>query len=395
MNDRFGFADFLPGQAEAIAAAIAGEDIFVLWPTGGGKSLVYQISALARPGLTVVVSPLVALMRDQAQRLAERGIPAAALHAGLSPAEYRKAREGLETRRLRLLYLAPERLADPAVLTMLRDAGARAFAVDEAHCISQWGHDFRPDYRMIAAAAKELGYPQTIAATATASPQTRSDIIANLFVRAPRVFVGSFRRPSITLSAAPRERDPVRQLVRLVAAREGRSGIVYCGARRTADMLTKALTDAGHKAASYHAGLPQDLRAARQDEFYSRADMTIVATVAFGLGVDKPDIRYVVHFDPPDQLETLYQETGRAGRDGLPAEAVSLYPARVMRVLRAARFDLAREEPAAGRRALELSGYFLSERCREQSLLSALGEAAPACGRCDNCRQGGQIFRRA
>jgi ATP-dependent DNA helicase RecQ len=395
LRDRFGFADFLPGQAEAVAAAIAGEDIFVLWPTGAGKSLVYQLQALARPGLTVVVSPLVALMRDQARKLAQRGIPAAAFHADLSAEDYRRAREGLDSRRLRLLYLGPERLADPAVLTLLRDAGARALAVDEAHCVSQWGHDFRPDYRNIAAAAEQLGDLQIIATTATASPETRADILGNLFARAPRLFIGSFRRPSITLSAQPRARNPLRQTVELVAARKGKSGIVYCKARRAADLLTEELTGAGLAAMSYHAGLPQELRAARQDAFYSRTDLTVVATIAFGLGVDKPDIRYVVHFDPPHELETLYQETGRAGRDGLPAEAISLYPARGMRALRAARFDLAREDPAAGRRALELSDYFLNERCREQTLLAALGEAPAPCGRCDNCLRKGLVFRRA
>jgi ATP-dependent DNA helicase RecQ len=389
LRTRFRFDDFLPGQAEAVAAALDGEDVFVLWPTGAGKSLVYQLPALARPGLTLVVSPLVALMRDQAQKLARLGVPAAALHADLEPGAYARLRDGLESGGLRLLYVAPERLADPEALAMIRAAGVRALAIDEAHCISQWGHDFRPDYRRIAAAAEALGSPQIIAATATASPRTRADILENLFVRPPRLFIGSFRRPSVALSAQPRARDPFAQLTGLVAARKGMSGIVYCASRATADRVAGLLNGAGVRAASYHAGLSADLRAGRQDEFLARSDMVMAATIAFGLGVDKPDVRFVIHYDPPDHLETLYQETGRAGRDGAPAEAIALYGERDIAALRAARFDLARVDPAAGLRAKALSGYFQTWRCREQKLLAVLGEESPPCGRCDNCRRGG------
>lgn len=395
LRDRFGFPDFLPGQAEALEAALDGEDLFVLASTGSGKSLIYQLPAFLRPGLTLVVSPLVALMRDQARKLKALGLPAAAWRAGLAPEAWRQIRDGLESRRLRLLYLAPERLGDPDALALLRGAGVRAIAVDEAHCVSRWGHDFRPDYRRIAGLAKSLGAPQIIAATATASPRTRADILENLFARPPRLFVQSFRRPAIALSAFARERDPMGQLIGLVAARRDRAGIVYCRARETADRVAAALTGAGLEASSFHAGLPLELRAARQDEFLARADLTMAATIAFGLGVDKPDVRFVIHFDPPDDLETLYQETGRAGRDGLPAEAIALYPPAAMTKLRAARFDLARIDPAAGERARALSNYFLAASCREQALLRALGEAAAPCGRCDNCRRGGRLARRA
>jgi ATP-dependent DNA helicase RecQ len=395
LRSRFHFDDFLPGQAEAIAAALDGEDVFVLWPTGGGKSLVYQLPALARPGLTLVVSPLVALMRDQAQKLARLGLPAAALHADLEPEAYARLRAGLENGALRLLYIAPERLADPETLAMVRAAGVRALAIDEAHCISQWGHDFRPDYRRIAAAAEALGSPQIIAATATASPRTQADIVANIFTRPPRLFIGSFRRPSVALSAQPRARDRFAQLLALVAARKGKSGIVYCASRAMADRVADLLNGAGLAAASYHAGLPNDLRAARQDEFLARSDMVMAATIAFGLGVDKPDVRFVIHFDPPDHLETLYQETGRAGRDGAAAEAIALFSARDIAALRAARFDLARIDPAAGLRAKALSDYFQTWRCRERTLLAVLGEEAPPCGRCDNCRRGRFSLRHA
>ncbi|WP_296715355.1 ATP-dependent DNA helicase RecQ [Rhodoblastus sp.] len=389
LRTRFRFDDFLPGQAEAVAAALDGEDVFMLWPTGGGKSLVYQLPALARPGLTLVVSPLIALMRDQAQKLGRLGLPAAALHADLKPDAYARLRAGLENGALRLLYIAPERLADPETLAMVRAADVRALAVDEAHCISQWGHDFRPDYRRISAAAEALGWPQIIAATATASPRTQADIVENIFARPPRLFIGSFRRPSVALSAQPRARDRFAQLLALVAARKGKSGIVYCASRAMADRVADFLNGAGLAAASYHAGLPNDLRAARQDEFLARSDMVMAATIAFGLGVDKPDVRFVIHFDPPDHLETLYQETGRAGRDGAAAEAIALYGARDIAALRTARFDLARVDPAAGFRAKALSDYFQTSRCRERTLLAVLGEEAPPCGQCDNCLRGG------
>ena len=392
---RFGFADFLPGQAEAIEAALAGDDLFVLRPTGAGKSLVYQLPALMRPGLTLVVSPLIALMRDQALKLERLGLPAAALHGELAPDAYRRAMEGLESRRLRLLYLAAERLADPDALALLRAADVRRLAVDEAHCVSQWGHDFRPDYRRIGDAARALGAPQIIATTATASPRTRGDIVENLFCRPPRLCIGSFQRPTIALSAQARAGDRLGQLVKLVAARRGQSGIVYCAARETADRVARALAGAGLAASSYHAGLPAEQRATRQDEFLARSDMVMAATIAFGLGVDKPDVRFVIHYDPPDHLETLYQETGRAGRDGQPAEGIALYSPRAMASLLAARHDLGRIDPPAAERARALSDYFLAATCREQAMLGAFGEAAPPCGRCDNCRRGGLALRRA
>jgi ATP-dependent DNA helicase RecQ len=393
LRENFGHDDFLPGQAEAVAAALEGADLFVLRPTGAGKSLVFQLPALARPGLTLVVSPLVALMRDQAQKLARRGIPAAALHADLEPDAWRRLCAGLDSGRLKLLYLAPERLAEPETIALLRHAGVRTLAVDEAHCISQWGHDFRPEYRRIAAFADDLGQPQIIAPTATASPRTREDILKNLFARPPRLFVGSFRRPSVALSAVPQARDRLAQLVQLATQRRGRSGIVYCASRATADRLAAILAGAGLPSAAYHAGLAADVRAERQDAFLAGSDMVMAATIAFGLGVDKPDVRYVIHYDPPDHLETLYQETGRAGRDGAPAEAIALYGVRDMAKLRAARFDLDGVDPAAGRRARAVSAYFCSALCREQVLLAALGEAATPCGRCDNCRKGAMALR--
>jgi ATP-dependent DNA helicase RecQ len=394
LTETFGFDDFLPGQAEAIGALLDGEDVFALWPTGGGKSLVYQLPAMARPGLTVVVSPLIALMRDQARKLKKRGLSAAALHADQDAAAYRKICEEVERGRLSLLYLSPERLANPETLALLRAADVSLLAVDEAHCVSQWGHDFRPDYRKIAAASEALGFPQMVAATATAAPHTRADIVENLFARPPRVIAGSFRRKAIALSALPQTRDPTRQILELVEARRGRSGIIYCASRKSVDFVAQALNSAGHPAAAYHAGLAAEIREARQDEFLDGADRVMVATIAFGLGVDKPDVRYVIHRDAPDHLETLYQETGRAGRDGQPAEAIALFAPAVVAELRGARFEIARIDAASARRAKMLAHYFTTTECREKSLLAALGEDCPPCGQCDNCRRGFKKLRR-
>ncbi len=394
LREKFGFADFLPGQSEAIEALLDGEDVFVVWPTGGGKSLIYQLPAIARPGLTVVVSPLIALMRDQAQKLQKLGGAAAALHADLDSGAYRKICEDLERRRLNLLYLSPERLADSETLNLLRVTEVRLLAVDEAHCVAQWGHEFRPEYARIGAAAEALGFPQMVATTATAAPGTRAQIIENLFVRPPLQLVGSFRRKAIALSALPQRRHSTRQILDLIAARRNMSGIVYCGSRKKADFLAQKLCEAGHRAASYHAGLPARTREERQDEFLARPDMVMVATIAFGLGVDKPDVRYVIHGDMPDHLETLYQETGRAGRNGQPAEAIALYSRKSLADLQAARLELARLDPPSARRAKILIDYLAAADCREQHMLAALGEDGPPCGRCDNYRRRFGFLRR-
>ncbi len=386
LSEKFGFSNFLPGQSEAIGAVLDGEDVVAIWPTGGGKSLIYQLPAIIRPGLTLVVSPLIALMRDQAQKLKKLGIAAEALHSDVEPGAHAKICEAIARRRLSLLYLSPERLVEPSTLALLRDAGVRLLAVDEAHCVSQWGHEFRPEYRRIGEAAEALGRPQTVAVTATAAPRTRDDVVRCLFVRKPRLFMGSFRRQSIVLSAVARDREATRQILRLAAPRRGQSGIVYCASRKKADLLAEALAAAGHAAASYHAGLSAQARDERQDEFLQRPDMTMVATIAFGLGVDKPDVRYVIHCDPPEHLETLYQETGRAGRDGRPAEAIAIHSPWAIAELRRARFELARIHPPSAEAARHLLRYFLSGDCREKSLLAALGEKTRPCGKCDNCR---------
>ncbi len=261
--------------------------------------------------------------------------------------------------------------------------------MDEAHCVSQWGHDFRPEYGRIAEASAALGHPQTLAATATASPRTREDIIAKLFpARKPRLIVGSFRRKAISLSVEPCDKDPTRRIVELVGARRGLCGIIYCPSRRLADGIGAALAEAGHRAAAYHAGLSPEERERRQDEFRDRSDMVMAATIAFGLGIDKPDVRYIIHAGLPENIETLYQETGRAGRDGQPAEAIALYSPRRLDELRAARFDIALIDPSSAERVAALRQYYDASGCREQAMIAPLGESAPPCGQCDNCRRG-------
>jgi ATP-dependent DNA helicase RecQ len=390
LRKTFGFDDFLPGQKEAAAAALAGEDLFVVWPTGGGKSLIYQYPALTRPGLCVVVSPLIALMRDQVAKLRARGLAAGALHADQDAGEAATCRRMLTKGALRLLYVSPERLAEPEARETLREAGVRMLAVDEAHCVSQWGHDFRPDYARIAEAAAALGRPQILATTATAAPRTRDEILEKLFAsRAPRLILGSFRRPAISLSVEPRAGDPAVRIAQLAAARRGKSGIVYCESRRQTERVADALIDAGLPAAAYHAGLPARTREERQDEFLNRNDMVMAATIAFGLGVDKPDVRYIIHAGLPSHIETLYQETGRAGRDGSPAESIALFDPRRLRGLREAKDETVRIDPVSAERFAALARYFSTAGCREQAMLAPLGEACAPCGQCDNCRRFG------
>ncbi|RFB79221.1 RecQ family ATP-dependent DNA helicase [Methylovirgula sp. 4M-Z18] len=395
LKEHFGFASFRPGQADALEAILAGDDVLAVFPTGSGKSLLYQLPALMRPGLTLVVSPLIALMRDQVATLKQRGVAAGTLNSGTEAPDYFATEDALRRRKLRLLYVAPERLADPDFLRLLREVGVTMLAIDEAHCISRWGHAFRPDYLGLASVRKALGEPQTIGLTATADVETRRDIVRKLFRLQPRIFLQSFDRPNIFLKVAAKQ-DAARQIEVELRQHRGESGIVYCGSRRRTEALSAYLTSEGHWAVPYHAGMEVEARARHQDEFLHGLGVVMVATVAFGLGIDKPDVRFVCHADLPGSIESYYQEIGRAGRDGAPATTLALFdPAEVRQRRRYIAQSAAPEEEKAIdlQRLNALVHLCRSYRCRRVNLLAAFGEASTRCGHCDRCADRDRLWR--
>ncbi|WP_290750865.1 DNA helicase RecQ [Amaricoccus sp.] len=392
----FGFPDFRPGQEEIVTAVEAGRDVLAIMPTGGGKSLLYQLPALTRPGVTLVVSPLIALMRDQVRALQAAGVAAGALTSQSTREETDETFDALDAGRLKLLYMAPERLAAPGTAALLKRIRVALLAVDEAHCVSQWGHDFRPDYLRIGALRASLGGVQTVACTATADAETRAEIVTRLFEgREPATFLRGFDRPNLTLAFRPKH-EPRRQLMDFVAARRGRSGIVYCASRARTESLAQAFNAAGHSALAYHAGLDPEARRAAETRFQREDGLIVCATIAFGMGVDKPDIRYVAHADLPKSIEGYYQEIGRAGRDGAPAETLTLYGPDDIR-LRRAQIDEGQAPPerkaADHRRLNALLGLAEAPRCRRQTLLAYFGERLdPPCGNCDLCAEKPPLF---
>jgi ATP-dependent DNA helicase RecQ len=384
----FGFDAFRPGQGEVVEAILAGRDVLAIMPTGGGKSLCYQLPALLREGVTLVVSPLIALMRDQVRALREVGVAAGALTSADTPEEREAVLADLRAGRLKLLYMAPERLAAAGSAGFLARAGVRLLAVDEAHCVSQWGHDFRPDYLRIGALRRELGV-QAVALTATADAETRAEIVARLFDGAePATFLRGFDRPNLRLAFRVKDR-PREQILDFVARRRGRSGIVYCATRAKSETLARAIGEAGHSALAYHAGLDPEARRIAERRFQTEDGLVVCATIAFGMGIDKPDIRYVAHADLPKSVEGYYQEIGRAGRDGAPADTLTLYGPEDIRLRRAQIDEGTAPEPrkaADHARLNALLGLAEAARCRRQVLLAYFGEtlAAP-CGNCDTC----------
>jgi ATP-dependent DNA helicase RecQ len=387
LRSNFGFRDFLPGQAEPAAAVLAGRDVLAVMPTGSGKSLLYQLPAAAGSGLVVVASPLIALMRDQLRALADTGLAAVALHSAQDDDEALAAHDAVSTGRARLLYVSPERLMQEGTQNLLRKNRVRLFAVDEAHCVSHWGHEFRPDYLELGSIAVELGAP-VLAVTATAGPRTQADIRKSLFSRAPEVFIRSFARPNLALSFARRQ-SGLKQILRFVG-RERESGIVYCGSRRKTDALAAALARMGLDALPYHAGLDAYTRAAHQDAFFTRKGAVMVATIAFGMGVDKPDVRFVVHADLPGSIEGYYQEIGRAGRDGAPARTLALFDPRDLAMRWRIPLLTEADERAAADYARRgaMARLCATPACRFQALLAEFGEVSPPCGACDHCRGG-------
>ncbi|MGE0120733.1 MAG: DNA helicase RecQ [Dongiaceae bacterium] len=391
----FGFQDFRGHQAEIIDHVVAGGDALVLMPTGGGKSLCYQVPALCRDGVAIVVSPLIALMRDQVEALRQLGVRAAALNSSIPFGEAMRIERQMRAGEIDLVYVAPERLLTDAFLELLDRCKLALFAIDEAHCVSQWGHDFRPEYLQLTVLHQRFPAVPRIALTATADAPTRRDIVERLDLARGRVFVAGFDRPNIRYRVQSKA-DTRAQLLSFLGAHRGASGIVYCMTRNKVEDIAEWLTGKGWAALPYHAGLDKAIRDRHQDRFVKEDGIVVVATIAFGMGIDKPDVRFVVHLDLPKSLEAYYQETGRAGRDGLPSEAFMLYGledvAKLRQLLEAS--DAPDAQKQVERRKLDsLIGYCETARCRRQVLLSYFGETlAGACGNCDTCLEPVETF---
>ncbi|WP_287803876.1 DNA helicase RecQ [Diaphorobacter sp.] len=396
LHDVFGYEQFRGPQQAIIDHVIAGGDALVLMPTGGGKSLCYQVPAIVRRdaglGVTVVVSPLIALMHDQVGALHEAGVEAAFLNSTLDWQQTQDVERRLARGEITLLYAAPERVTTDRFLTLLDGLHARGqlglFAIDEAHCVSQWGHDFRPEYRQLAVLHERYAGVPRIALTATADALTREDIVQGLRLQQARQFVSSFDRPNIRYRIEEKK-EPLTQLMRFIDREHlGEAGVVYCQSRKRVEELAQALCDAGLTALPYHAGLPAEVRQQNQDRFLREDGIVMVATIAFGMGIDKPDVRFVAHVDMPKNIEGYYQETGRAGRDGLPADAWMAYGLQdVVNQRRMIDESPAGEEFKAVMRGKLDALLALAEAtdCRRVRLLGYFGETSEPCGNCDNC----------
>jgi ATP-dependent DNA helicase RecQ len=388
LKEHFGFTSFRPLQEEIIRNALAGRDVVALLPTGGGKSLCFQLPALARPGLTVVVSPLIALMKDQVDALQANGIAATCLNSSLTAQESRNRLQGLHRGDYQLLYIAPERLMLPGFLTDLQGWNVNLLAIDEAHCISEWGHDFRPEYRRLVELRDRFPSWPMMALTATATERVRDDILTLLKLRDSAYYVASFNRPNLTYRVLAKV-NPSEQVLAYLRTQPQESGIVYCQSRKATETLAERLQAHGIKAQPYHAGLTPKERTRHQELFLRDEVQVICATIAFGMGINKPNVRFVIHYDLPKNLESYYQETGRAGRDGLPSECVLLFSAGdVVKQQHFINEKPSLEEQQIARAQLQqMVQYAECATCRRAQLLSYFGEdsAQENCGSCDNC----------
>ncbi len=387
LKQYFGYASFRPLQEEIIRDALAGRDVMALLPTGGGKSLCFQLPALARGGLTVVVSPLIALMKDQVDALTASGVPATFLNSSLNANDARARLRGLHNGEYRLLYAAPERLMLSGMLADLERWGVNLFAIDEAHCISEWGHDFRPEYRQIAQLRDRFPQVPFMALTATATERVREDIAEQLKLRDPARYVASFNRPNLNYRISAKT-GAYGQVLDFLRAHPRDSGIIYCQARKTTESLAEKLRADGIKAAPYHAEVPKDERSGNQEGFLRDEIRVICATIAFGMGINKPNVRFVIHYDLPKNIEGYYQETGRAGRDGLPSECLLLFsPGDVQKYLGFISEKPPAEQVIAREQLSQMVHYAECSGCRRVELLAYFGEdsAEENCGACDNC----------
>ena len=387
LNQTFGFAKFRPLQENIIQSVIQGEDNFVLMPTGGGKSLCYQVPALVREGVTIVISPLISLMQDQVQALLANGVAAAFYNSSQSVFEIRQTLARLHQDELNLLYIAPERLMSDAFLDRLKEINISLFAIDEAHCVSQWGHDFRPEYLQLGRLRELFPTIPIIALTATADKQTRHDILQRLHLQKAHVHIASFNRPNIRYMVLEKQ-QAFTQLTKFLNARQDEYGIIYCLSRKRVDEIAEKLQAQGYSALPYHAGLPPKTREKAQSAFQKDDVHIIVATIAFGMGIDKPNVRFVVHYDLPKHIEGYYQETGRAGRDGLPSEALLLYGLHDIAVAK----SLIENNQNPQQKRIELhklncmTSFAEAQTCRRRVLLNYFNEQLEEdCGNCDVC----------
>ena len=395
LKDIFGYDSFRGRQGDIIERVASGGDALVLMPTGGGKSLCFQVPALLRDGLAVVVSPLIALMDDQVATLEELGVAAASLNSTLSAEQQRDLANRIKRGEVKMLYLAPERLVQPRMMAFLQSLDIALFAIDEAHCVSQWGHDFRPEYLQLGQLAEMFPQVPRIALTATADKRTREEIVTRLHLQNAERFLSSFDRPNIFYRIVPKE-QPRKQLLAFLSERRSDAGIVYCLSRKKVDEVAQFLCDQGFPALPYHAGLPSETRASNQKRFLNEEGLIMVATIAFGMGIDKSNVRFVAHLDLPKSLEAYYQETGRAGRDGLPADAWMAYGLQDVVMLKQM---LQNSEGDERHKRLEhhkldaMLALCEETRCRRQTLLAYFDEDMPQpCGHCDNCVDGVQTW---
>lgn len=387
LQDVFGYQSFRDGQQEVIDLAISGQDSLVIMPTGGGKSLCYQIPALVREGITLVISPLISLMKDQVDQLKADGVAAECINSTMSRDDLISVYNRMNSGQIKLVYASPERVLMRDFIDRLHNLPLSMIAVDEAHCISQWGHDFRPEYALLGQLKQQFSHVPFMALTATADDATRVDIIHRLQLNEPHTYLGSFDRPNIRYNLVEKHK-PVSQVIRYLDTQKGNCGIIYCGSRKKVEMLTEKLCNNHIRAAGYHAGMDMDERAYVQEAFQRDDIQIVVATVAFGMGINKPNVRFVVHFDIPRNIESYYQETGRAGRDGLPAEAMMLFDPADINWLRRMldEKDDGPQKQVESHKLNAMSAFAEAQTCRRQVLLNYFGEYRDKpCGNCDIC----------
>ena len=395
LQKTYGYNSFRGAQAEIVEHVIAGKNAFVLMPTGGGKSLCYQIPALMRDGVGVIISPLIALMQDQVDALTQLGIRAAAINSNMPPAHVAETKNKIRSGDIDLVYVAPERLLMDDFLGLLKQSHIALFAIDEAHCVSQWGHDFRPHYTQLAALAEKFPHIPRIALTATADTPTHRDIVERLHLSNGRTFIAGFDRPNIHYSIATKS-NAQKQLLHFIKENHPKdSGIVYCLSRRMTDETAAWLSGQGFKALPYHAGMDAEARARHQERFLREEQIIMVATIAFGMGIDKPDVRFVVHMNIPKNIEAYYQETGRAGRDGLPSDALMLYgmqDAAMQRNFIDESTAPDQQKRIEHQKLNALLGLCEAASCRRRIILDYFGDRSEPCGNCDTCNTPPETF---